>query len=185
MPSKHGSLTRRLGDGGRRANWMPTRPLPVRSLCVMRRFPPAPLGASRCMHGSGPLTRKRTRDRQTQRLQDDAAARGYAVSKVVQERASGLTDHRPKLAKLLTDPTIGTIVVEHQDRLTRFGFHTIQQLLETQGRHIEVLLPIDTDDDLVAVITSMAARMYGRRHSKRRAAQIKACIETVMRDESE
>lgn len=125
-------------------------------------------------------------DRQLQHLRDYAAAKGYSVSKEVSEIASGLNDHRPKLAKLLTDPTIGTLIVEHRDRLTRFGYEYIRQLLETQGRHLEVLFPSDTEnelvDDFVAVITSMAAHIYGRRNSKRRAEQIKSCIEHVMQE---
>ena len=119
-------------------------------------------------------------DRQRQRLRDYAAAKGYTVAKEVSEMASGLNDHRPQLSKLLTDPTIGTLVVEHQDRLTRFGYEDIRQLLETQGRHLEVLFPSDTDeelvDDFVAVLTSMAARLYGRRTAKRRAAHMQACV---------
>ena len=119
-------------------------------------------------------------DRQRQRLRDYAAAKGYTVAKAVSEMASGLNDHRPQLSRLLTDPTIGTLVVEHQDRLTRFGYEDIRQLLETQGRQLEVLFPSETDDDLVddfvAVLTSMAARLYGRRTAKRRAAHMQACV---------
>ncbi|HEU5200909.1 MAG TPA: IS607 family transposase [Ktedonobacterales bacterium] len=125
-------------------------------------------------------------ERQMQRLRDYAAAKGYAVSKEVSEIASGLNDHRPKLAKLLTDPTIGTLIVEHRDRLTRFGYEYIRQLLETQGRHLEVLFPSDTEnelvEDFVAVITSMAARIYGQRNSKRKAERIRACVEQVMQE---
>jgi len=72
-------------------------------------------------------------ERQLQRLRDYAAARGYAVAKEVSEVASGLNDHRPKLAKLLTDPTSGTLVVEHRERLTRFGEEYLRQRLETAG----------------------------------------------------
>jgi putative resolvase len=119
-------------------------------------------------------------ERQMQRLRAYSAANGYTVSKEVSEVASGLNDHRPKLSKLLTDPTIGTLVVEQRDRLTRFGYEYIRELLETHGRHLDVLFPSDTDDELVddfvAVITSMAARIYGRRNAKRRAAQIQACV---------
>src|SRR6516225_3521277 len=119
-------------------------------------------------------------DRQRQRLRDYAAAKGYTVAKEVSEMASGLTDHRPKLSRLLTDPTIRTLVVEHQDRLTRFGYEDIRQLLETQGRHLEVLFPSETDDELVddfvAVLTSLATRLYGRRTAKRRAAHMQACV---------
>ena len=111
-------------------------------------------------------------ERQLQRLKDYAAAKGYQVSKEVGEIASGLNDTRPKLEKLLADTSIGTIVVENRDRLTRFGSHSIETLLAAQGRHLEVIFPGDTGDELVddfvSVITSMAARVYGRRQSKRR-----------------
>ena len=109
---------------------------------------------------------------------------GYQVAKEVIEVASGLNDQRPKLLKLLQESSIGTIVVEHRDRLTQFGYHYIKALLAIQARKIEVIFPSDTQDDLVddfvAVITSMAARIYGRRNSKRRAEQIKQCIEKHM-----
>ena len=126
-------------------------------------------------------------ERQVQRLKDYAASRGYQVSKVVSELASGLNDMRPKLTKLLTDASIGMIIVEHKDRLTRFGFHYIEQLMQIQGRRIEVIFPSDTDhelvDDFIAIITSMASRIYGRRTSRRHAEQIKQCVEHVMQNE--
>ena len=85
------------------------------------------------------------------------------------------------------DKQIGVIVIEHWDRLTRFGFAYIEQLLQMQGRRIEVMFPTDTNhdlvDDFIAVITSMASRIYGRRHSKERAEKIKACVEQVMKQE--
>jgi predicted site-specific integrase-resolvase len=125
--------------------------------------------------------------RQMQRLKDYAAAKGYQVSKEVAEIASGLNDRRPKLEKLLADSSIGTIVVENRDRLTRFGSHSIETLLEAQGRHLEMIFSGDTGDELVddfvAVITSMAARIYGRRQSKRRAEKIKQCVEHVMKED--
>ena len=125
--------------------------------------------------------------RQLERLKDYAAARGYQVAKEVTEIASGLNEHRPKLEKVLADTSIGTIVVENRDRLTRFGSHYIETLLEAQGRHLEMVFPRDTGDELiddfVAVMTSMSARIYGRRQSKRRAEKIKACVERVMQSE--
>jgi putative resolvase len=126
-------------------------------------------------------------DRQMQRLKDYAASHGYQVSKMVSELASGLNDKRPKLMKLLTDASVGMIVIEHRDRLTRLGFHYIEQLMQMQGRRLEVIFPSDTDNDLVddfiAVLTSMASRIYGRRTSKRRAEQIKQCVEQAMKAE--
>jgi predicted site-specific integrase-resolvase len=130
------------------------------------------------------------RDRQLQRLRDYAAANGDSVAKAISEMASGLNDHRPKLSRLLTDPTMGTLVVEQRDRLTRFGAEDIRQLLETQGRQLDGLLPSDPEDELVddsdpedelvddfvAVLTSLAARLFGRRTAKRRAAHMQACV---------
>jgi predicted site-specific integrase-resolvase len=125
--------------------------------------------------------------RQMHRLREYAASRGYQVVAEVTEIASGLNDERPKLKKLLTTQEIGVLVVEHRDRLTRFGYGYIATLLEQQGRRVEVIFPSDTGDglvdDFVAVITSMAARIYGRRNSKRRAEQIKSCIEQAMKAE--
>jgi predicted site-specific integrase-resolvase len=52
-------------------------------------------------------------------------------------------------------------------------------LLEHRGRRVEAVVPTDTGndlvDDFVAVIASMAARSCGRRHARRRAAQIQVC----------
>jgi putative resolvase len=135
------------------------------------------------------LGQKEDLERQITRLKDYAAAKGYQVAKEVTEIASGLNDKRPKLEKLLADASIGTIVVENRDRLTRFGFHYIETLLTAQGRHLEVIFQSDTGDELVddfvSVITSMAARIYGHRQSKRRAEKIKACVEAVMQSEEE
>lgn len=126
-------------------------------------------------------------ERQVQRLRDYAAARGYQVAKEVVEIASGLNDNRPKFLKLLADPSIGTILVEHRDRGTRFGWRYLTTLLEAQGRRIEAIFPNETQDDLVddfvSLITSMAARIYGRRGSRRRAERIKQCVESVMKEE--
>jgi putative resolvase len=125
--------------------------------------------------------------RQMQRLREYAAARGYQVVAEVTEIASGLNDERPKLKKALTDSRVGAIVVEHRDRLTLFGYGFIETLLSHQGRRVEAIYPSDTGDevvdDFVAVITSMAARIYGRRNSKRRAERIRACVEHVMQSE--
>src|SRR5437660_12686744 len=99
-----------------------------------------------------------------------AASRGYQVTTMVQEIASGMHDTRPKLLKVPTDPQIGKIVVEHRDRLTRFGFIYIEQLFAMQGRSLAVMFLSDTRhhvvNDFSAVITSMASLIQVRRHLK-------------------
>ena len=105
-----------------------------------------------------------------------AAAKGYTVSKEVVEIASGLNDTRPKLEVILKDKSINLILVEHKDRLTRFGFNYIKVLLETSDRHIEVINNSTTSDDIiedfVSVITSFCARIYGKRRSKRNTEKL-------------
>ena len=77
--------------------------------------------------------------------------------------------------------------MEHKDRGTRFGWNYLTTLLQVQGRRIEAVFPNETQDDLVSdfvsIITSMAARIYGRRGSRRKAERIKQCVEEVMKQE--
>jgi predicted site-specific integrase-resolvase len=118
-------------------------------------------------------------ERQTQRLEDYCAAKGYQVQKVVKEIGSGVNDHRPKFLALLEDQRINRIVVEHKDRATRFGFRYVEVLLRGQGRTLEVvnLAENDREDllhDLVSVIYSFAARLYGQRRAKRKTEAIVA-----------
>src|SRR5258707_9547568 len=78
-------------------------------------------------------------DRQAERLVSYCAAKGYQVSKVVKEMASGVNDSRPQLLALLEDQAITLIVVEHHDRLTRFCFRYFDTLLPGQSRPVEVV----------------------------------------------
>lgn len=128
-------------------------------------------------------------DGQSQRLLDYCAAKGYQVSSVVKEIGSGVNDTRPKLLKLLTDASITLIVVEYKDRLTRFGFNYIEQLMAMQGRKIEVVNLAengkeDLVQDFVSIITSFCARIYGQRKSKRKTEKIIAELELIEEEES-
>jgi len=114
---------------------------------------------------------------QAKRLMDYCAAKGYPIAACVKEIGSGVNDTRPKLMKLITDPTIQLIVVEHKDRLTRFGFNYLEKLLAMQGRRIEVINWVDVGkedliQDFVSIITSFCARLYGQRRSKRKTERI-------------
>lgn len=114
---------------------------------------------------------------QAKRLMDYSAAKGYQIAAIVKEIGSGVNDTRPKLIKLLTDPTMTLIVVEHKDCLTRFGFNYIEKLLAMQGRRIEVINWVETAkedliQDFVSIITSFCARLYGQRRSKRKTERI-------------
>lgn len=60
--------------------------------------------------------------RQVQRLQVFAREQGWTEFEVVAEIGSGLDGKRKKLLRVLHDPRVARIVVEHRDRLARFGF---------------------------------------------------------------
>jgi putative resolvase len=116
-------------------------------------------------------------EKQADRLRDYCAAKGYPVSCIIKEIRSGVNDSRPKLLRILRDPTITKIVVEHKDRLTRFGFRYLEQLLAMQGRRIEVINQAedgkeDLVQDFVSIVTSFCARLYGQWRSKRKTERI-------------
>ena len=89
------------------------------------------------------------------------------------EIGSGLNGHRPKLMELLADPAIRIIVVEHRDRLMRFGAEYVEAALAARGARLIVIEPDEVKDDLVQdmieVLTTFCARLYGRRSAKNKA----------------
>ena len=87
---------------------------------------------------------------QKNRLINYCNAKGYQVSKVITEIGSGVNDTRPKLEKLLREQNFTKIIVEHKDRLTRFGFNYIKTLLEKNNINIEVVNNVASEkEDLI------------------------------------
>lgn len=114
---------------------------------------------------------------QKERVINYCNAKGYKVEKIIEEFGSGINDNRPKLINLLKNEKFTKIVVEHKDRLTRFGFNYIETLLNVYGKEIEVINNVDTDEedliqDFVSIITSYCARIYGKRRSKRKTEKL-------------
>ena len=112
-------------------------------------------------------------DRQVARVTAWATAQQIPVDKVVTEVGSALNGHRRKFLALLGDPSVGRIVVEHRDRFCRFGSEYVQAALAAQGREAVVVDSAEVDDDLVRdmteILTSMCARLYGKRAAANRA----------------
>ena len=112
-------------------------------------------------------------DRQKLRLLEHAQRHRIQVDQVIAEVGSGLNATRPKLLKALSKPQLGFVLVEHRERLARFGFEMVDALLRARGGGVVVLEEREVDDDLVRdmteVLTSFCARLYGRRSSRRRA----------------
>lgn len=99
--------------------------------------------------------------------------------KVVTEVGSGMNGARPKARRLLADGSVDVIVVEHRDRLGRCNTELAEAALAAAGRRVEVVDDSELDDDLVRdvieVLTSFCARLYGRRSARNRAEKALAC----------
>jgi putative resolvase len=110
-------------------------------------------------------------DRQSDRLYNYAISNGYNVIANIKEVGSGLNDNRHKLIKLLKKNDWDILLVENKDRLTRFGFNYIETLLNMMDKEVIVVNRADDDktdliNDLVSIIYSFSARIYGLRKKK-------------------
>ena len=111
--------------------------------------------------------------RQVGRVVEWATQQGYRPDEVVKEIGSGLKGNRRQLRRIVGDPTVGMIIVEHRERLCRFGFEYVEAALAGRGARVLVVEDGEVEDDLVRdvteVMTSLCARLYGRRSARRRA----------------
>ncbi|MGW7460241.1 IS607 family transposase [Streptomyces sp. NPDC054797] len=112
-------------------------------------------------------------ERQVTRLSTWAAKAGHRVIRVETEIASAMNGCRSKARRLLADPNVTCVVVEHKDRLGRMNVELVEAALSATGRRLLVLDDGEVEDDLgpdmVEVLTSFCARLYGRRSAKNRA----------------
>ncbi|MCX4638384.1 IS607 family transposase [Streptomyces sp. RPA4-5] len=112
-------------------------------------------------------------ERQVARLSAWAAKAGHRVVRVEAEIASGMNGCRSKARRLLADSQVTTVVVERKDRLGRMNVELVEAVLSATGRRLLVLDDGEVEDDLVRdmveVLTSFCARLYGRRSAKNRA----------------
>ena len=128
--------------------------------------------------------RKTNLETQAERMQNFCTSNGWIVDSVVKEVGSGLNDERKKLLSIFKDPQVKRIVVEHRDRLTRFGFNYLQTFAEIEGFEIVVAdktMDNDKDDimaDFTAIITSFCARLYSKRRGKNKADALKTILLT-------
>ena len=119
-------------------------------------------------------------DRQVARVTQWATGQHLSVDRVVTEVGSALNGRRRKFLALLGDKGVSTIVVEHRDRFARFGAEYVEAAMSASGRRLLVVDPAEVDDDLVRdvteILTSLCARLYGRRAAANRAARAVAVV---------
>lgn len=120
-------------------------------------------------------------DRQVARLSGWAAQAGGRVVRVEAEVGSGMNGSRSKVRRLLADPKVTVVVVEHRDRLGRMNTELVEAALSANGRRLVVLdsgeVTDDLERDMVEVLTSFCARLYGRRSARNRALKAVGCAQ--------
>lgn len=154
-----------------------TLPVPARKvgglILVEQSAAPEPVRITAVYARVSSADQKPDLDRQVARVTTWAVAEGLAVGRVVTEVGPALNGERRKFLALLRDESVGTIVVEHRDRFARFGAEYVEAALSAQGRRLLVVDPAEVDDDLVRdvteILTSLCARLYGRRAAANRA----------------
>ena len=115
--------------------------------------------------------------RQAARVAASGAARGDQVATVVQEIGAGGTEARPKLLAVRADLSSGGIVVEHTDRLTRWGLHSGQTLLTTQRRVTAIVTQAENGtQDVLADLSALVSAVGARRSGPRRATRTTAAL---------
>jgi len=114
---------------------------------------------------------------QVERLESFARQRGWNYE-VISEIASGVNEKRRGLKKLLNKVRRGEVkkvVIEYPDRLARFGYEYLKFFLESFGVELVVINGKENEEDrhkelaedLIAIVTSFAARVYGSRGGKK------------------
>jgi len=115
---------------------------------------------------------------QVKRLEEYAKLNNWNYE-IIQEIASGVNENRRGLEKLLNMVERGEVervVIEHPDRLARFGFNYLKKFLSAFGVKLiiinenneEKIKTIELAEDLVAIVTSFAAKIYGKRGSEKK-----------------
>jgi putative resolvase len=120
-------------------------------------------------------TQKDDLERQKQLISNYARGKGYGEIEILSDIGSGLNERRRnflKLLELVTQKRVSAVIVVSPDRLTMFGFETLKRLCSKFGTSIlaineeEKTLNEELVEDLIAIISHFAGRLYGMRSNK-------------------
>ena len=121
-------------------------------------------------------------EKQVEYLKNYCSSRGYQVAKILTDISSRLNENRrglKQLFKLVESGEVTKVVITYRDRLTRFGFRCLEQYFNSHGVEIEVIFDDEEKtpdkelvEDLLAIVTSFAGKLYGARsHKKKRLVE--------------
>jgi len=113
-------------------------------------------------------------ERQIEAITQYAKEHGWNIE-ILKDIGSGLNEERKnfqKLLKMVMDKKVSKVVVTYPDRLTRFGFKTLQQFFQNYGTDIIVINQEEKEpkeelvEDLITIISHFASKLYGKRSHK-------------------
>lgn len=122
---------------------------------------------------------------QVSAMEQFCLAQGASITDLVQEIGGGLNFKRPKFLQIIQWAIAGEVqvlYVAHKDRLCRFGFELVEQILQWSGGKIivanaETLSPHEElVQDLLSIIHCFSSRLYGLRKYK---AKVKKIVDGV------
>ena len=135
-------------------------------------------------------SQKKELENQVEALKKYVEQNGWKLVAVVTDVASGLNEDRRGLRKVLDmakKHEFDVLVVAYRDRLTRFGFTYLQELFKAYGVNVVAVFQEEPKDymqelveDMVEIVTSFAARIYGERSHK--YEKLVKCVEESTRE---
>ena len=132
-------------------------------------------------------------ERQMDRLRQYTKEHNFIVKAEFMDVASGLNQKRRGLTNVLKLAERGEykkLVIEYPDRLARFGYSYIERHLRYCGVEVIAIAEKESEDaqselvrDLLAIVTSFSARLYGARGGKKVRQGFRELIAEVSQDE--
>jgi len=130
--------------------------------------------------------------RQVERLRQYAQEQNYNIIGEYTDIASGLNQKRRGLVKVMKAAEQGKfkkLLIEYPDRLARFGYAYIERHLKYCGVEIISIAEKEPEDfhtelvrDLLAIVTSFSARLYGARGGRKVNRKFRELINNVEKE---
>ncbi len=111
-------------------------------------------------------------ERQKQLILSYTREKGYGEVQVFVDIGSGLNEKRKNFLKILdmvVEKKVSMVIVAYEDRLTRFGFKTLEKVFLAFGTSIEIInkeekVPKEElVEDLITIVSHFAGKLYGKR----------------------
>jgi len=119
-------------------------------------------------------TQKDDLERQIKLIKSYAEEKGWEIE-ILKDIGSGLKEDRrnfQKLLKMVMNKEVSKVIVAYPDRLTRFGFKTLQDFFKSYGTEIVMINRGERSpqeelvEDLITIISHFAGKLYGMRSHK-------------------